>query len=333
MTSGCRRKSSSSRGHQRFVGVRQRPSGRWVAEIKDSLQKVRLWLGTFDTAEDAARAYDDAARALRGANARTNFELPAAASHHHNQYHANLEPFSFEQVSAGSASTGVETEGLLGALKAKLFDGDAKPTRASLLFPLRAKPLVPQQYHQNHHKMTTSTTSPSPSHDHHDVIVLRDHDLVGLGVHHQLPAATSTSLVWSNNEAQPSYPDQVLPSIINHNNIHMNVNAASSGDHWPLLSAAATKTSVSLNYTSNNNSSINPDEIMVHPITSFNNNNDDISGTHQGLCYCSLSHDQQFVVYDNNVTAALLGGSSTNSITTSTTGPWDPLFYMSSVLG
>ncbi|KAF8380328.1 hypothetical protein HHK36_027812 [Tetracentron sinense] len=58
---------------RRFVGVRQRPSGRWVAEIKDSSQRVRLWLGTFDTPEEAARAYDEAARALRGENARTNF--------------------------------------------------------------------------------------------------------------------------------------------------------------------------------------------------------------------------------------------------------------------
>ncbi|KAF4375257.1 hypothetical protein F8388_001014 [Cannabis sativa] len=57
----------------RFVGVRQRPSGRWVAEIKDSLQRVRLWLGTYDTPKEAARAYDEAARALRGDNARTNF--------------------------------------------------------------------------------------------------------------------------------------------------------------------------------------------------------------------------------------------------------------------
>ncbi|PSS13975.1 Ethylene-responsive transcription factor RAP2-11 like [Actinidia chinensis var. chinensis] len=60
---------------RRFVGVRQRPSGRWVAEIKDSSQRVRLWLGTYDTPEEAARAYDEAARALRGENARTNFAL------------------------------------------------------------------------------------------------------------------------------------------------------------------------------------------------------------------------------------------------------------------
>ncbi|KAL6005583.1 hypothetical protein ACLOJK_006150 [Asimina triloba] len=64
---------------RRFVGVRQRPSGRWVAEIKDSSQRVRLWLGTFDTPEEAARAYDEAARALRGENARTNFAPPTSS--------------------------------------------------------------------------------------------------------------------------------------------------------------------------------------------------------------------------------------------------------------
>lgn len=58
---------------KRFLGVRQRPSGRWVAEIKDSSQKLRLWLGTFDRPEEAAMAYDKAARLLRGRNAKTNF--------------------------------------------------------------------------------------------------------------------------------------------------------------------------------------------------------------------------------------------------------------------
>ncbi|OEL25731.1 hypothetical protein BAE44_0013250 [Dichanthelium oligosanthes] len=67
-------------GSCKFVGVRQRPSGRWVAEIKDTTQKIRMWLGTFETAEEAARAYDEAACLIRGANTRTNFATGAHAS-------------------------------------------------------------------------------------------------------------------------------------------------------------------------------------------------------------------------------------------------------------
>ncbi|RZC71758.1 hypothetical protein C5167_034926 [Papaver somniferum] len=68
------------RTRKRFVGVRQRQSGRWVAEIKDTIQKIRVWLGTFDTAEEAARAYDEAACLLRGSNTRTNFWPPPPQS-------------------------------------------------------------------------------------------------------------------------------------------------------------------------------------------------------------------------------------------------------------
>ncbi|KAG6630155.1 hypothetical protein CIPAW_14G136100 [Carya illinoinensis] len=57
----------------KFVGVRQRPSGKWVAEIKDTTHNIRMSLGTFETAEQAARAYDEAAFLLRGSNTRTNF--------------------------------------------------------------------------------------------------------------------------------------------------------------------------------------------------------------------------------------------------------------------
>lgn len=66
-------RSKKGNNSSKYVGVRQRPSGRWVAEIKDTTQKIRMWLGTFETAEEAARAYDEAACLLRGSNTRTNF--------------------------------------------------------------------------------------------------------------------------------------------------------------------------------------------------------------------------------------------------------------------
>uniref|UniRef100_A0A0D6QR97 AP2/ERF domain-containing protein n=1 Tax=Araucaria cunninghamii TaxID=56994 RepID=A0A0D6QR97_ARACU len=82
-----------------YKGIRMRKWGKWVSEVRMPKSREKIWLGSYDTPEKAARAYDAAVVCLRGRHANLNFpnsipEIPPGSS---------LSPPQIQRVAAKHA--------------------------------------------------------------------------------------------------------------------------------------------------------------------------------------------------------------------------------------
>ncbi|KAL3513606.1 hypothetical protein ACH5RR_026323 [Cinchona calisaya] len=103
--------SKSKSSCKKYKGVRMRSWGSWVSEIRAPNQKTRIWLGSYSTAEAAARAYDAALLCLKGTSANLNF--PISSYSQHIPHSIIMSPKSIQRVAAAAAASAPATNTII----------------------------------------------------------------------------------------------------------------------------------------------------------------------------------------------------------------------------
>lgn len=123
--------------HQ-FRGIRMRKWGSWGSEIRMPKSRTKIWLGSYKTAEQAARAYDAAVYCLRGPNAKFNFPgsvpaIPSAFSLSRRQIQLAAARYAREQLPSNSISTSCAPQNNNDKSNDKVREEPEYPSRSSLV--------------------------------------------------------------------------------------------------------------------------------------------------------------------------------------------------------